>query len=223
MHKSLIIFDLYNTLIVDKCVKDQDLYRVNSIWATIEKAGYPIRFNEVVDAYNETWEIMKIHQKDHFSVNVFELVNIFSQKIKIVDIIYMKKFYEIWAYASLQFPPYLLDHIKDGLEELKQNGKKIALISNTAMTPGCALRFLLKEKGIYDFFDDMIFSDEFGFMKPNMMIFNRILERLKTSAKETVFVGDHEFYDKYGATGAGIDYLYMGPDVDFREVVKSVL
>ncbi|MGL4676667.1 MAG: HAD family hydrolase [Brevinema sp.] len=223
MDKSLIILDLYNTIIVDDYVEEQHQYRINSIWSAIEKTGFPTRFSEVIKAYEETQIIMKAHQKDHFSLSVFELVNIFADKLQLTDITFLKKFYDHWAFASLQYPPKLILHVKEGLEELKNNNKKIALISNTAMTPGIALRFFLKEQGVYNLFDDMIFSDEFGFMKPENMIFHRILERLKVSAQDACFVGDHEFYDKFGATSVGIDYEYMCPDTDFRQIVKKLL
>ena len=223
MSKSLVIFDLYNTLIVDSSIKEQSLYRVNSMWSAIEKGGFPIRFNEVVKAYEETIEIMVEEQKKHFSVSVFELVNIFAQKINMTDISYMKKFYNLWSFASLQFSPKPINHIKEGLEELKANNKKIALISNTGTTPGVALRFLLKELEVYDLFDDMIFSDEFGFMKPNAMIFNRVLERLDTEPKDAVFVGDHIVYDKQGANAVGISYIPMNPDIEFRKVIKEII
>ncbi|MGL5955855.1 MAG: HAD family hydrolase [Brevinema sp.] len=223
MDKSLIILDLYNTIIVDDHIEEQHQYRINSIWSAIEKAGFPTRFSDVIKAYEETQAIMKAHQKDHFSLSVFELVNIFAEKLRLTDIAFLKKFYDHWAFASLQYPPKLIFHVKEGLEELKNNNKKIALISNTAMTPGVALRFLLKEQGIYHLFDDMIFSDEFGFMKPQNMIFYRILERLKVPAKETCFIGDHAFYDEFGATSVGIEYEYMCPDTDFRKIVEKLL
>ncbi len=223
MQKSLVIFDLYNTLIVDDSVEDRHQYRINSIWTIVEKSGFPIRFSNVIKAYKETQEIMHEYQKDYFSLSIFELVSIFAEKIQIKDVILLKKFYDIWAYASLQLPPQLIDNVKEGLQKLKDYDKKIALISNTAMTPGIALRFFLKEQGIYDFFDDLVFSDEFGFMKPKKMIFHRILENLAIESKHSYFVGDHELYDKFGATSVGIEYIYMCPKTDFRKVVNELL
>lgn len=223
MQKSLVIFDLYNTLITDDNIKEQHQYRLNAMWATIEKSGFPILFSEVIKAYDETQVIMHEHQKFFFSLSVFDLVSIFADKLNLKDVVLLKKFYDIWAYASLQTPPKLIDHVKEGLEKLKAHDKKIALISNTAMTPGIALRFFLKEQGIYDLFDDLVFSDEFGFMKPKKMIFHRILENLAVESKHSYFVGDHEFYDKFGATSVGIDYIYMCPDTDFRKVIDELL
>ncbi len=217
------MLDLYNTIIVDNHIEEQNQYRINTTWSIIEKAGFPVRFSDVIKAYDETIIIMKQHQEERFSLSVFELVNIFAKKINLTDIALLKKFYDVWSSASLQYPPSLIPNVKEGLETLKSNGKKIALISNTAMTPGITLRFLLKEQGIYDLFDDMVFSDEFGFMKPEKMIFHRVLQHLDVPTKDACFIGDHEFYDKLGATSVGIDYIYMSPDTDFSKIVEQQL
>lgn len=223
MPKSLMIFDLYNTLIADECLEKRHEYRLNALWTTIEKAGYPIRFNDIIDAYDYTKNIMEQFQKEYFSLNVFEIVRIFAERIHITDVVNLKKLYDIWAYASLQIMPTLLPHIKEGLELLKSHNKKIALISNTASTPGIALRFLLKEYEIYDLFDDLVFSDEFGFSKPNPMIFHRVLEFFNTRAANAVFIGDHALYDKAGAERVGIQYQYMSPEINFNKVVDELL
>jgi len=223
MAKSLMIFDLYNTLITDECIDRRHQYLLNAIWSVIDKAGYPIRFGEVIDAYEYTKEHMYSFQKEYFSLSIFEIVRIFSKQIKITDITHLKKIYDIWAYASLQIPPVLLKNVKEGLELLKLNNKKIALISNTAHTPGIALRFLLKEYEIYDLFDDLVFSDEFGFSKPNPMIFNRVLEFFKIEASEAVFTGDHSLYDKAGSENIGIEYKYIDPSLDFIKIAEELL
>lgn len=223
MSKELIIFDLYNTLVTDPHVEKQHEYRLNSLWAAIEKSGFPTRFSQVIQAYEETQQIMQEYHKSHFSLSVFDLVDIFANKLLLTDITLLKKFYDIWAYASLQYSVELIPYVKEGLATLKENGKKIALISNTSMTPGLVLRFILKEKGIYHLFDDFVFSDEFGFMKPEKSIFHRVLDRFSIPANKAYFIGDHEFYDKVGSTSVGIDYLYMCPKTDFRCILEKII
>lgn len=223
MSKELVIFDLYNTLVTDNHVSAQDEYRLNTIWSVIEKAGFPTRFSDVITAYEETQIIMKEQQKKHFSLSIFELVNIFAEKLGFQDVALLKKFYDIWANASMQYSLELIPGIKEGLKQIKESGKKIALISNTSMTPGITLRFILKEKGIYDLFDDLVFSDEFGFMKPEKSIFLRVLDRLDITPNKALFVGDHAFYDKVGATSVGIEYVYMCPKTDFSCIVKEII
>lgn len=223
MSKSLVIFDLYNTLIYDDSVEERKQYRIDAIWSSFDKNGYPIRFKDVIEAYDFCTEYMITHQQQYFSIDLFELVHIFAKRLSLTDITHIKKIYDIWAFATMQMPPKLLPDIKQGLEELKSNNKKIALISNTASTPGIALRFFLHENGIYELFDDIVFSDEFGFMKPKRSIFQRVLDRMDTLSSDAVFVGDHELYDKMGATNAGIDYLYMAPEKKFLTVIEEVL
>ncbi|MGL4388293.1 MAG: HAD family hydrolase [Brevinema sp.] len=224
MAKNLVIFDFYNTLIVDQAIIERKKYCIDAVWSFLEKEGLPIRFKQVIEAFDETIEYSTQSLYDsYFSYSIFELVRYFCAKLSLTNITHLKKVYDIWAFASLHIPPQLLPHIKKGLQEIKESGKKIALISNTAFTPGDALRFYLYEEGIYYLFDDLVFSDEFGFSKPHLSIFNRVLDRLEVSCSKTVFVGDHELYDKKGASDACIDYIYMCPKIDFRTVVKEIL
>ncbi|MGL4366989.1 MAG: HAD family hydrolase [Brevinemataceae bacterium] len=223
MTKSLFIFDLYNTLIFDEFFEKRQQYRLDAVLSLCEKLNYPIRFKDVIDAYAYSQEFMKENQSRYFSVSIFDQVKYFANKLNLSSVIELKKIYDIWAFSSIQVPPILLPYVKEGLLELKESGYKLALISNTASTPGVALRFLMVEYGIYDLFDDMVFSDEFGFMKPKEMIFHRILDHLEIAPNEAVFVGDHEFYDKYGATNVGIEYVCMTPSHNFLEVLRNYL
>ncbi|MGL4394278.1 MAG: HAD family hydrolase [Brevinema sp.] len=224
MAKDLIIFDLYNTLITDDESMTRRKYRIDAIWSMLEKEQLPIRFKQIIEACEETHEYsINTLREEHYSYSVFELVRYFCAKLSLTDIAHLKKVHDIWAFASLQIPPTLLPNVKEGLQDLKDAGKKIALISNTGFTPGMSLRFFFQEQRIYDLFDDLVFSDEFGISKPQRAIFDRVLDRLKISPTNALFVGDHEFYDKKGANNAGMDYLHMSPDKDFRAVVREIL
>lgn len=223
MSKKLIIFDLYNTLIVDPSIEERHLYRLNAIWSAIEKSGYPGRFNDLIEAQDLAKEQMMTHQQDYFSISVFEQVHILCNYLGIRDIATIKKIYDIWAFASIQIAPEPIQNAREGLEIIREHGKKTALISNTASTPGIALRFLLLKHKLYELFDDLVFSDEFGFMKPKLLIFSRVLERMETEPKDAVFIGDHYHYDKFGALSAGIDYIEMNPQLDFLNIVAKII
>lgn len=223
MPKKLIIFDLYNTLIVDPDIEERHLYRLNAIWSVIEKSGYPVRFNDLIKARELAKEQMTAHQQDDFSISIFEQVRILCRSLGIRDIATIKKIYDIWAFSSIQIAPKPVPNAREGLEILREHKKKTALISNTASTPGIALRFLLLNYKLYELFDDLVFSDEFGFMKPKPLIFSRVLERMQTEPKDAVFIGDHHHYDKFGAQSSGIDYIEMNPQLDFLNIVSKIL
>ncbi|MGL5255218.1 MAG: HAD family hydrolase [Brevinema sp.] len=221
--KHLIIFDLYNTLIIDNAVAERREYCINALWSTIESVGLPIRFGQVRDAYDHVHHLMATEQKGRFSINMFDLAYQFCSKLHINDVTTLKKIYDIWAFSVLQITPSLLPGIKEGLDILKAEGKTLAIISNTGSSPGVALRFLLTNFGIYDHFSDLVFSDEFGLMKPRSMIFQRVLDRCKAKPDESIFIGDHEIYDKQGAEKSGIAYLEMNPSLEFSNVVRDAL
>ena len=221
--KQLIIFDLYNTLIVDEGGAERREYCVNALWSLIEAAGLPIRFGQVRDAYDHAHNLMVAEQKGRFSINMFDITHIFCKELHINDIPTLKKIYEVWAFAVLQITPTLLPGIKEGLTHLKNEGRTLAIISNTGFSPGVALRFLLTEYGIYELFTDTVFSDEFGLMKPRSMIFQRVLDRCKAKPEESLFIGDHHIYDKQGAEESGIAYLEMNPNLEFSKIVSMAL
>ncbi|MGL4563183.1 MAG: HAD family hydrolase [Brevinema sp.] len=224
MSKDLIIFDLYGTLLIDHFVEERKKYCIDAIWSLLEKEKLPIRFAQIIEAYDLTLEyVLDAQKKEFVTYSIFEMVRFFCAKISLTDIAHLKKIHDIWAYAILHMPPQLRPYVKDGLEEIKAHNKKIALISDSILTPGVALRFFLQEQGIYYLFDDFVFSDEFGLLKPTSAIFNRILDRLKIAPNKTLLVGDHQFYDKQNATNLGIDYCSMSLETDFRNIIKKIL
>lgn len=221
--KKLIIFDLYNTLITDEGINARREYRINAVYSLLEAQGLPIRFSQVRDAYDAVIAALAESQKERLSPSVFEVVRSFCKRLPIEGRALFKKIYEVWSFAGLQISPALIEGVPQGLALLKEEGCLLAMISNTSSTPGIALRFIMDEMGIYDYFDDLVFSDEFGLMKPKTIIFNRVLQRFNLPAESAVFIGDHKVYDKLGAEQAGIAYLPMNPSLNFMKVARQAL
>lgn len=62
--------------------------------------------------------------------------------------------------------------------------------------------------GIDGFFDAILISEVEQLRKPQPEIFQRALQRLNGSSRETVFVGDHPDADIGGARGAGLKAIW---------------
>jgi HAD superfamily hydrolase (TIGR01549 family) len=73
------------------------------------------------------------------------------------------------------------------LEQLKQQGFKIGLVSN-AYPPGRKL--VIQERGLAGFFEDSLLSYEFGMTKQNPEIYLLALDRLGVDPKNAIMVGD---------------------------------
>jgi epoxide hydrolase-like predicted phosphatase len=82
--------------------------------------------------------------------------------------------------------------------QLRAQGCKIALLSNTEKP---AVEFFHKQK--YDAFDAAVFSCVEGIKKPERKIYEITLDRLGTSAGQTLFIDDRQDYID-GARQAGI-------------------
>lgn len=93
----------------------------------------------------------------------------------------------------------------DCLCTLKAAGVRIGLISDIGLTPSPVVRELLEREGLLDYFDDMAFSDEIGYYKPDERIFQRALEGLGgPDPAEAAHVGDRLRTDVAGAHAAGM-------------------
>lgn len=65
---------------------------------------------------------------------------------------------------------------------------RVGLLSNAL--PGVRAQVNMRFNGLLDLFDDVIFSSEVGFRKPDDRIFKLALKRIKVTANEAVFIDD---------------------------------
>ena len=72
------------------------------------------------------------------------------------------------------------------IRELRENGIKLAVLSNTIEPHAKVLR----EAGVYDGFDFVLLSHELGMRKPDPMVYRKALSVLGTAPQATVFVDD---------------------------------
>jgi len=106
---------------------------------------------------------------------------------------------------------YCPDDVKPTLELLKEQGYRLALVSNTGWTselhdPDLA-RF-----GIKDLLECRMYSCEVGWEKPAPQIFHAALDCLGLNPDEAVMVGDFLRYDVAGAHGVGMKGIWMKRD-----------
>jgi putative hydrolase of the HAD superfamily len=87
------------------------------------------------------------------------------------------------------------------LEEIRQMGLKIGLISNVNSRGQVA--YNLKKYGLLDYFDLVVCSSEFGRRKPDPAIFHYAARLLDTPASQCLYVGDRISRDVLGAHRAG--------------------
>ena len=118
------------------------------------------------------------------------------------------------------FPPRVHEDAAETLRQVKDDGYRVGLISNTGMTPGYAFRTFLEQKGLARYFDVMAYSDEMLLAKPSIPMFQRTLNELGSEPEETVHVGDHLRNDVLGAKEARLHTIWIETYDDRREPVE---
>ncbi|MBV8083933.1 MAG: HAD family hydrolase [Chloroflexi bacterium] len=108
------------------------------------------------------------------------------------------------------------------LTELRGRGLRLALICNTSVTPGWALRRLLDGWGIGALLDAELFSDEQGIRKPAPGIFREAARQLGVDVSEMLHVGDRPDVDTAGAEAAGARALTVGPDLPLQAISATI-
>jgi len=94
------------------------------------------------------------------------------------------------------------------LDELKQQGLVLAVISNTE---DGRLIDSLDAAGISDRFDLLIDSHIVGHRKPDAAIFRHTLDRLGIEAHEAAYVGDSYVHDALAARALGLRGILLDP------------
>jgi putative hydrolase of the HAD superfamily len=102
----------------------------------------------------------------------------------------------------LERPPVLIEGVREAIEHLASR-YRLGIISDVGYSPGRILRRVLKDAGLIDLFDSMIFSDEAGCSKPHREVFECTSRTLGARPEEMVHIGDLEHTDIAGAKRAG--------------------
>ena len=100
-------------------------------------------------------------------------------------------------------PPNIIDGVEAELDQLRQRGLKLAVVSNTGLAPGSYVEQALVARGFDRWIDNWIWSDDVLSWKPGQAIFEASLAELGVGASEAAFVGDTPEADILGSRHAG--------------------
>jgi putative hydrolase of the HAD superfamily len=110
--------------------------------------------------------------------------------------------------------PHVIAEIRTVIPTLAKN-YRLAVISDTGLTPGWVLRQVLTQDKLIDYFTHLTFSDEIGCSKPHPKAFLSTLTALNAQPHEAVHIGDLLRTDIVGAKGVGMRAVqYTGVNVD---------
>lgn len=95
------------------------------------------------------------------------------------------------------------------LEELKRQGREIYLLSNAQRV---FTEYEMKALGIYDIFDGIWISSDWGCKKPSHEYFNSLLQKLPYSPEEIMMVGNSVHDDMVPALQLGLRTCFLNTD-----------
>ncbi len=104
---------------------------------------------------------------------------------------------------------------------LRDRGFKTGIVTNNLVEEQMDK---LRHCQLFDLLDSITISEEAGFAKPDVRIFNMALQRLECKPEETIIIGDSWENDILGARAAGIRgiwyncYLTKAPDDSVPEI-----
>ena len=106
-------------------------------------------------------------------------------------------------------PLFLSDNIPALLSSLNEEGITTNILSNTAFIKGSSLRKIMSHYGIGNLFSFQAYSDETGFSKPGIEMYNYAYENIlkigNIQKNEVLHVGDNRVSDYNGAMNFGFN------------------
>ncbi len=163
-----------------------------------------LRFNAVRQKYrlNQEEESTKPANRDGLLTRQAKLmVEQFGKPVTEKSALLMRKridgqFYDAWQRTFLTIKPY--SHVREALAMAKQEGLEIVVFSDFPVAQK------LETLGIADLVDVALSSEDSGYLKPSPKAFSYLLDHVKASPSEVLYVGDSYPKDCQGAKRAGM-------------------
>lgn len=196
-----ISFDLWNTLIVSNpTFKTARLTLYSDFLGVSDTALAPVLL------YLDK-ELDKKAEKTGLQTNFEERIQLLVQKMNLSLALPAGKLQELYALQEQLFLtclPYPSEQqVGKLLNQLKQTGMLLFLVSNTGFIVGKTLRLAMERLEIGTQWDKMLFSDEIGYSKPDKRIFAPLQQIEGLQSHEILHIGDNFITDYQGARKNG--------------------
>jgi FMN hydrolase / 5-amino-6-(5-phospho-D-ribitylamino)uracil phosphatase len=204
---SAITFDFWNTLYsADNGAMDLVRpRRLEVLKGLLEDAGVRPTDDELARAYRSGFDAYMAawNRGAHFGAReqVLHILGIFQATVSAETV--GRTAAEIED-LSLLAPLQLLEGVSETIPELAAAGYRLAIISDTSLTPGRLLKHFLEKDGLLQHFSALTFSDVTGYTKPDARMFESTLAELGTGARQAAHVGDTPRTDIAGAKAMGM-------------------
>lgn len=108
---------------------------------------------------------------------------------------------------------------KELLQQLRANGSRVFLLSNAQRI---FTEYELKHLHIYDCFDGILISSDYGVKKPDERFFKLLMQKYNIDSKEALMIGNDLSSDIAGAKNVGIDTFYIHSAISPKTTAKKI-
>ena len=232
---SAVTFDLWQTLILDnrELGRARMKVRIDGAREALRDAGEEFSEDHVIEAYRKCYRTCHDIRAQERDVTFIEQIEVFIRHIdgglveRLQDEV-VTRIATTYADSLFSYPPPPHPDAASVLRDLKEEGYRVGLISNTGMTPGTTFRKYMDQIGILGYFDVLAFSDEMQLAKPSGEMFLQHVQALGVLPEKVVHVGDHLLNDVLGASRVGMRTIWIEtheegrPQVDVQPDVTVV-
>ena len=211
MMYSCVLFDLDHTLLVKR----------PTVWEKVEEML--LRCNGTADreslekayAESELWQGEQIRKESESGIRMddeefFRRVASFYHAAAVFDNEMERELNRIVS-GDYEKHYQLMPDAQSTLEQLKRSGVKLGIVSNHTS----AIRKIIENMGLDQYFDTIVISEEAGLSKPDPEILRLACERLGVRCEESIYVGDHP-YDILCAHRAAMPVVWVPVNRYFR-------
>lgn len=189
-----VIFDLDNTLLDFMKMKE---FAVKAAITGMQEAGLDIdsdeAYDRIIEMYNEKgWENQQI-----FDLFLTEKIGYVDNKLLAAGIVSYRRARE----ANLQVYP----NVNNTLSQLMKMNIKLAIVSDAPSREAWMRLYYLN---LHHIFDVVLTFDDTGAHKPSPIPFKMALDKLNSSAENTLMIGDWPERDVEGAKQLGIKTIF---------------
>jgi len=212
MKPAAVTLDFWNTLVDSSGGEYRNIERQRLLREAMERSGYRWDHERCGRIYRELWGWFDVHWLEtRRTPDSEEMVDRLCSELDVVlpgsDRLGVIEGFER---GVLNHPPALLPGVLDGITFLAAR-TRLAVISDTAFSPGTVLREFLHREGIGQWIGAWSFSNETGVAKPDPRAFDVALGVLGVSPGAATHIGDIERTDVRGAQAVGMRaVLYRG-------------
>ena len=107
----------------------------------------------------------------------------------------------------------------DTLEELKKLDYKMHIITNGFEE---VQHIKLDNSNLKPFFDVIVCSENVGYNKPDIRVFNYAMNKAKALADKSVMIGDDRAVDVQGALRAGMRAILFDPENQYKQPASEL-